>query len=178
MGQKSKADVHGLKEIIVKHYDGGKKTIVYVTDKVNEELQQKGLKLTLSREAIRRVIRSEEDEIADIRKSVEISKAMAEVFKDHPGTEQAEGLLIYLQQLISKEIRTYESINFEDPAEMIIATTKLTQAQAKLSQYRTSATKALDKAKSQLKVELQKAIQHDSELLERLCKIVDEAKVK
>ena len=28
------------------------------------------------------------------------------------------------------------------------------------------------------KVELQKAIQHDSELLERLCKIVDEAKVK
>ena len=58
MGQKSKADVHGLKEIIVKHYDGGKKTIVYVTDKVNEELQRKGLKLTLSREAIRRVIRS------------------------------------------------------------------------------------------------------------------------
>ena len=52
------------------------------------------------------------------------------------------------------------------------------KAQAKLAQYRTQAVKALDKAKSQLKAELQKAIQHDSELLERLCKIVDEAKVK
>jgi len=178
MGRKSKAVEHGLKEIIAKHWNGGKNTIVYVTDKINEQLKRDGLTITISREAIRRAVRSQEDEIADIRKSVEISKAMAEVFKDHPGTEQAEGLLIYLQELISKEIRTYESINFEDPAELIIATTKLTIAQAKLSQYRTSATKALDKAKSQLKAELQKAIQHDSELLERLCKIVDEAKVK
>jgi len=178
MGRKSKADEHGLKEIIAKHWDGGKKTIVFVTEKVNEQLKRDGLKITVSREAIRRVIRSQEDEIADIRKSVEMSKAIAEVFKDHPGTEQAEAMLIYLQELLSKEIRTYQSINFEDPAEMIIATTKLTTAQAKLSQYRTNAVKALDKAKSQLKAELQKAIQHDSELLERLCKIVDEAKVK
>ena len=103
---------------------------------------------------------------------------MAEVFKDHPGTEQAEGLLIYLQQLISKEIRTYESINFEDPAELITATTKLTAAQAKLSQYRTQAVKALERAKSQIKDELRKAVRHDPELLERLCKIVDDAKVK
>jgi len=178
MGQKSKADVHGLKEIIAKHWNGGKNTVVFVTEKVNEQLKRDGLTITISREAIRRVIRSQEDEIADIRKSVEMSKAIAEVFKDHPGTEQAEAMLIYLQELLSKEIRTIGSINFEDPAEMIIATTKLTTAQAKLSQYRTNAVKALDKAKSQLKAELQKAIQHDSELLERLCKIVDEAKVK
>ena len=178
MGQKSKANQFGLKEIIAKHWDGGKNTIVFVTEKVNEQLKRDGLTITISREAIRRSIRSYEDEITDIRKSVEMSKAIAEVFKDHPGTEQSEAMLIYLQQLISKEIRTYESINFEDPAEMIIATTKLTNAQAKLSQYRTNAVKALDKAKSQLKDELQKAIQYDSELLERLCKIVDDAKVK
>jgi hypothetical protein len=103
---------------------------------------------------------------------------MAEVFKDHPGTEQAEATLLCLQQLVSKELRNIESINFEDPAEMIHATAKLTMAQAKLSQYRTQAVKALDKAKAQLKSELQNAIQHDHELLERLCKIVDDAKVK
>ncbi|MCL1813400.1 MAG: DUF3486 family protein [Treponema sp.] len=178
MGQKSKADQYGLKELIAEKYDGGKKTIVYVTEEVNEYLKQNGYKITVSREAVRHAIRNYEDEIADVRKGVEISKAMAEVFKDHPGTEQSEAMLMCLAQLVTKELRNIESINFEDPAEMIHATAKLTLAQAKLSQYRTQAVKALDKAKEKIKAELQAAIQHDPELLGRLCKIVDDTKVK
>jgi len=177
VGQKSKADQHGLKEIIATHWAGGKNTIVYVTEKVNDYLKENGLKLTVSREAVRHAVRKYEDEIADVRKSIEISKSMAEVFKDHPGTEQSEAMLMYLAQLVTKEMRSIESINFEDPAEMIQATAKLTLAQAKLSQYRTQAVKALDKAKDKIKAELQNAIKHDPDLLERLCKIVDNAKV-
>ncbi len=127
MGQKSKAELYGLKEIIAEKWDGGKKTVVWVTKEVNEYLKQNGLKITVSREAIRRAVRSYEDEIADVRKGVEISKAMAEVFKDHPGTELSEGMLMYLSQLITKELRNIESITFEDPAEMITATAKLTR---------------------------------------------------
>ena len=178
MGQKSKADQFGLKELIAEKWDGGKKTIVYVTEEVNDYLKQNGYKITVSREAVRHAIRNYEDEIADVRKGIEISKAMAEVFKDHPGTEQSEGMLMYLSQLIVKELRNIESINFEDPAEMIHATAKLTLAQAKLSQYRTQAVKALERAKSHIKAELQKSIRNDPELLERLCKIVDDTKVK
>jgi len=178
MGQKSKADQYGLKELIAEKWDGGKKTIVYVTGEVNDWLQQNGYKITVSREAIRRAVRSYEDEIAAVRKGVEISKQMAEVFKDHPGTEQSEAMLMYMSQLITKEMRNIESISFEDPAEMIHATAKLTMAQAKLSQYRTQAVKALDRAKEQIRAELQKAIQHDPELLERLYTIVDAVKVK
>lgn len=178
MGQKSKADVHGLKEIIIKHYDSGKKTIAYVTEKTNEELQQQGLKLTISREAIRRAVRSYDDQIADLRKNIETAKAMADIFKDHPGTEMSEGMLMYLAKLLNDEAKNIESISFENPADFIRSVTDVTKAQAKLAQFRSQAVKALDKAKSQLKAELQKAIQHDSELLERLCKIVDDAKVK
>jgi hypothetical protein len=177
MGQKSKADQYGLKELIIEKYDGGKKTFVYVEEKLNEWLKQNGYKITISREAIRRTVRSYEDEIADVRKGVEISKAMAEVFKDHPGTEMSEAMLMYLAQLVTKELRNIESINFENPAEMIQATAKLTLAQAKLSQYRTQAVKALDKAKDKIKTELQNAIRHDPDLLGRLCTIVDNVKV-
>jgi F0F1-type ATP synthase membrane subunit b/b' len=60
---------------------------------------------------------------------------------------------------------------------MVESVTKLATAQAKLSQYRTQAVKALDKAKDKIKTELQTAIKHDPDLLERLCKIVDNAKV-
>ncbi|MDR2185444.1 MAG: DUF3486 family protein [Treponema sp.] len=177
MGAKSKAEQYGLKELIAEKWDGGKKTIVYVTEEVNDWLKQHGYKITVSREAVRHAIRNYEDEIADVRKGVEISKAMAEVFKDHPGTEQSEAMLMYLSQLVTKELRNIESISFEDPAEMILAASKLTQAQAKLSQYRTQAVKALDKAKEKIKAELREAIRHDPELLERLCAIVDNAKV-
>jgi len=177
MGQKSKANQYGLKELIAEKWDGGKKTIVYVTDEVNEWLKENGYKITVSREAIRRAVRSYEDEIADVRKGVEMSKAMAEVFKDHPGTEQSEAMLMCLAGLITKEMRSIESISFEDPAEMIHATAKLTMAQAKLSQYRTQAVKALDQAKKKIKTELQNAITHDPELLDRLYKIVDNVKV-
>ncbi|MCL2762203.1 MAG: DUF3486 family protein [Treponema sp.] len=178
MGQKSKADQYGLKEIIAKKWDGGKKTIVYVTEEVNEYLKKNGYQITVSREAIRRAVRSYEDQVADVRKNMETAKAIAEVFKDHPGTEISEAMLQYIAQLLNKEVQSIESLSFEDPTELVLSAAKLTQAQARLAQFRTQAVKALDRAKAQLKAELQKAIQHDPELLERLCKIVDDAKVK
>ncbi len=140
-------------------------------------LQENGYKITISREAIRRAVRSYEDEIADARRAIEVSKEIALIFKDHSGTEQSEAMLMYISQLITKDIRTIESISFEDPAEMINSVAKLTTAQAKLSQYRTQAMKALDKAKDKIKAELQSTITRDPELLERLCIIVDEVKV-
>jgi hypothetical protein len=178
MGAKSKAAEYGLKELIAEKWDGGKKTIVYVTGEVNDWLKQNGYKITVSREAVRHAIRNYEDEIADVRKGVEISRAMAEVFKDHPGTEQSEAMLMCLSQLVTRELRNIESIDFEDPLELIHGAAKLATAQAKLSQYRTQAVKALDKAKEKIKAELQQAIRHDPELLERLCTIVDGVTVK
>ena len=61
MGRKSKAMENDLVELIVDKWEGGKNTIVYVTEDVNRILQEKGLKITFSREAIRRVIRSHEE---------------------------------------------------------------------------------------------------------------------
>jgi hypothetical protein len=177
MGAKSKAEEYGLKELIAEKWDGGKKTIVYVTGEVNDWLKQNGYKITVSREAVRHAIRSHEDEIADVRKGVEAARAMAEVFKDHPGTEISEAMLMHLSQLITKELRNVESISFEDPLELMTAASKVATAHAKVSQYRTQAVKALDKAKEKIKAELQAAIRHDPELMERLCKIVDDAKV-
>jgi len=177
MGQKSKAVQHGLTEIIAKQWDGGKNTIVFVTEKVNEYLKQNGLTLTVSREAVRHAIRNYEDKVNDLRKSVEQAKTMAEVLKDQPGTELSEAMIMYLSRVLYDHAQTVESVNFEDPSEMFASAAKIATAQAKLSQYRTQAIKALDKAKEKIKTELQTAIKHDPDLLERLCKIVDNAKV-
>ncbi|MDR0501860.1 MAG: DUF3486 family protein [Treponema sp.] len=178
MGQKSKADRYGLKEIIIKNYAYGKNTVAFVTEQLNEELKQKGLILTVSREAVRRVVRSHEEQVSEIRKNIEASKAIAEIFRDHPGTEMAEGTIALLAGMIGESARNTEVAPDASMSDLINDLTKLHNLQLKFSQYRTKATDALNKAKEKIKAELQQSIQNDPELIERLCKIVDEAKVK
>lgn len=178
MGRKSKAIENGLVELIVSKSDGGKNTIVYVTDEVNRYLEANGLKVRFSRESIRRVIKTNEEEIADAKRSIEAAKAMAAVFRDNPGTEVAEAALMTMSGLIAKEIRSVESIEFESAESMAGAAAKVAVAQAKLADNRLKAVSALEKAKTKLKEELKTAIQSDSELLEKLCAIVDKAEVR
>jgi len=103
---------------------------------------------------------------------------MAEVLKDYPATEASEAMLMKLSSLISTDLRTIDSISFEDPVDMIQSASRLAETQLKLSNYRTKAIDALEKAKRRIKEELQKSIQADSDLLERLCAIVDAVEVK
>lgn len=178
MGRKSKATENDLVELIIDKWEGGKNTIVYVTEDVNRILQEKGLKVSFSRESIRRVIKTHEEEIADAKKAVEAAKAMAEVLKDNPGTEASEAMIMQIASLVAKDIRTIDSLEFDNPTELCVAVSRLADSQIKLSTYRTKAVKALEKAKEQLKSELKKEIQADSELLERLFAIVDNVEVK
>lgn len=178
MGRKGKVEEFGLQELVAEKWDGGKKTIVYVTEEVNQWLRTNGYKITISREGIRRAIKTHEEQVVDAQRSTEAAKAMAEILKDYPATEASEVMLMKLASLISTDLRTIDSINFEDPVDMIQAATKLAEAQMRLSSYRTKAIEALDKAKRRIKDELQKAIQSDPELLERLCAIVDSVEVK
>lgn len=177
MGRKSKASKNDLVELIIDKWEGGKNTIVYVTEDVNRILKEKGLHVTFSREAIRRVIKSHAEEIADAKKAVEAAKAMAEVLKDAPGTEASEAMIMHISSLIAKDIRRIDSLEFENPAELCAAAARLAESQIKLSTYRTKAITALEKAKDDLKKELKKEIQADPELLERLFSILDGAKI-
>lgn len=177
MGRKSKAVQNDLVELIIDKWEGGKNTIVYVTEDVNKILQDKGLHVTFSRESIRRIIKSHEEEIEDAKKAVEAARAMAEVLKDNPGTEASEAMIMQISSLIAKDIRQIDSLEFENPAELCAAATRLADSQVKLSTYRTKAIRALDRAKEDLKKELKKEVQSDPELLERLIAIVDKAEV-
>lgn len=177
MGQKSKVQQLDLTEYVIEKWDGGKNTIVYVTDEVNKKLKENGCKITISRESIRRALKTHQEEIADTKKAIETAKAMAEVLKDYPATEMSEAVLMQMTTLIAKDLRTIDSLEFDDPEKLIASASRLSEAQLKLSNYRTKAVKALEKAKAEIKMELQNAIQNDTELLERLCKIIDKVAV-
>lgn len=178
MGRKGKAEENGLVELIVDKWEGGKKTIVYVTEEVNRELERRGLRITFSRESIRRVVKTYEEEVADAKAAIDAAKAMAEVLKDSPGTEASEAMLMQISSLIAKDIRSIDALEFDSPIDLCNSAARVAESQAKLSAYRTKAVRALDKAKAQLKAELQKEIQNDAELLARLYAIIDRAEVQ
>lgn len=178
MGMKSKAQSLGLVEFVIDKWEGGKNTIVYVTDEVNKKLKELGMTVTISREGIRRVIKSHKEEVKDAQKSIEMAKAMAEVLKDYPATEMSEAVLMQMTSLIAKDLRTIDSLEFDDPEKLIASAARVSEAQLKLSNYRTKAITALEKAKDEIKKELKNAIQNDGELLAKLYAIVDRAEVK
>lgn len=177
MGQKSKVQQLGLIEYVVEKWDGGKNTIVYVTEEVNKKLEELGLKITISRESIRRALKTHQEEVEDTKKAIEAAKAMAEVLKDYPATEMSEAVLMQMTTLIAKDLRTIDSLEFDDPEKLIASAARVSEAQLKLSNYRTKAVNALEKAKTEIKKELKNAIQNDTELLEKLCKIIDKVQV-
>lgn len=178
MGRKGKPESLGLQEFIIAKWEGGKNTIVYVTDEVAKKIQETGCHVTISREAIRRVIKSHQEEIEDTKKAVEVAKSMAAVLKDYPATEASEATLMQLSHLVAQDIRQMDSIEFDNPIDACNAAAKLAEAQLKMSQYRTKAVAALDKAKEELKADLRKEIQSDPALLNRLLEIIDKAKMQ
>lgn len=177
MGQKGKAEQNGLVELIIDKSAGGKNTVVFVTDEVNNWLKEKGLAVRFSRESIRRVIKTHDQQVADLRKSMDMAKQMAEVFKDNPGTEICEATLMRLSTLLFEELLTFDGLSFEDPNDLIRAIEKISNSQRKAAADRLKAVTSLEKAKVSLKEELRKAIQSDPELLERLYLIIDKVKV-
>lgn len=178
MGAKSKAEQYDLVEVIIDKWEGGKKTIVYVTEEVQKEIERLGLKVTISREGIRRAIKAHKEKMEDLQKALEMSKEMATILQDNPGTEIAEGVLMQMFVLLQKEMRNIDGIEFENPEKLFKAAASIAGAQERLSSNRIKAIKAFNKAKNEIKKELQNAIQGDAELLEKLCNIVDKVEIK
>ena len=177
MGRKSKAVQNDLVELIVSKSGGGKNTIVYVTEEVNDYLIKNGLNIRFSREAIRRVIKNHEEQVADLKRDMDLANAFADIFRDNPGTEATESYVIALANMIGKEIRNIDGVSFEDPTELVGALSRLADIQLKMSTARTKACNALNKAKEEIKAELKTAITQDNELLEKLCSIVDRVQI-
>ncbi len=178
MGAKSKAEQYGLVEVIIDKWEGGKHTIVYVTDEVKKEIDRRGLKVSISREGIRKVIRTHKEQIEEYKQALEMSKELAKIFKDEPATEITEGAIMTSTMLLQKALRDIDGVEFDDPDKLFRAVSNIAGAHERLSSYRMKASKALNKAKEEIKKELQNAIQGDTELLEKLCNIVDKVEIK
>ena len=124
------------------------------------------------------MLKRHDESIQDAKRASEAARAMADVLKDYPATEASEAMLMKLSSLIAQDMRHIDSLEFDNPVELCNSAARIAESQLKMSQYRTKAVSALEKAKSSLKVELKSAIVNDQELLLRLYAIIDKVEVK
>ena len=172
MGQRSKVDLHGLVERILELYNKERKTI----QEIEELLRAEGY--DISRESIRRKLKSTKDIAELYRKSVEEAKVLVDAVRENPNTdviEVATSLIAHNIMNFSKEI---EGINFDDPLKYIEAVRKLSDAQVKVAKLRLDFQKGFEAAKKEITQKVEAELSKHPELKRRLSEVIEGIRVE
>jgi len=167
MGRRSKVDLLGLVERILELYNKEGKTI----QEIEEILRSEGY--DISRESIRRKLKSTKDIAELYRKSMEEAKVLIDAVRENPNTDVVEvttSLLAHNLMNFSKEI---DSIDFDDPLKFIEAVRKLSDAQVKVAKLRLDYQKGFEAAKKEIIDALSRELNKMPDIREKLIVMID-----
>ncbi len=167
MGRRSKVDLLGLVERILELYNKEGKTI----QEIEETLRSEGY--DISRESIRRKLKSTKDIAELYKKSMEEAKVLIDAVRENPNTDVIEvttSLLAHNLMNFSKEI---DSIDFDDPLKFIEAVRKLSDAQVKVAKLRLDYQKGFEAAKKEIIDALSRELNKMPDIREKLIVMID-----
>lgn len=166
MGRRSKADIFDLTERILRLHSEEKLTI----EQIAERLQNDGY--AISREAVRRSLKSSKEIAADIRKCNEEARVIMDTVRDNPDTDLIEAVMARLSSMLYTEMSAVDSLEFDNPKDLVDAMAKISNAKVKASKLRLDYTRGADAAKKAVIESLKKELKEHPDLLERLTLIV------
>jgi AcrR family transcriptional regulator len=167
MGRRSKADLYNQVERILQFYSRDKMTIQEIAD----QLQAEGI--DMSRESVRRSLKSSKDLALELRTMTEEARVMMEAVKDSPNTDIAEAVVTRFAGLMLREVQELDSVEFEDPGEAALAIGRIANAQAKLGTVRMKYQSGFEAAKKAVLTALQRELKaNHPDVLERLTMLV------
>jgi len=162
MSRRSKVDLYGLLDRIIRLYEDEKKTIA----DIEAILRAEGY--DISRESIRRKLKSSK-EIAEVyRKSIEEAQILIDAVRNNPNTDVIEVTLSLLAHKLFEFTKTVEELDFQDADEFIKAVVKV--ARLRLDQ------KGFEAAKKEILRMLSLELSKDHELLKKLTDIINRVK--
>jgi predicted nucleic acid-binding protein len=167
MGRRSKVDLLGLVERILELYNKEQKTI----KEIEEILQDEGY--DISREAIRRKLKSTKDIAELYKKSMEEAKVLIDAVRENPNTDVIEVTTSLLARNIMNFTKDIDSIDFDDPLKFIEAVRKLSDAQVRVSKLRLDYQKGFEAAKKEIMHTLSLELAKTPDIKERLIQMID-----
>lgn len=172
MGRRSKVDLLGLVERILELYNKEGKTI----QEIEEILRAEGY--DISRESIRRKLKSTKDIAELYKKSMEEAKVLIDAVRENPNTDVIEVTTSLLAHNIMNFVKEIESIDFDDPLRFIEAVRKLSDAQVKVAKLRLDYQKGFEAAKKEIIETLSIELNKMPEFREKLVSIIDKIEAK
>ena len=166
MGRKNKVELFGLVERVISLYDNEHKTL----EEIETILRDDGF--DLSRESIRRSLKSSREVAEQYRRAVEESKVIIETVRNNPNTDVVETITSMLAGQLFEYVKSVDALQFKDPKDMVGAIKDLANSQVKLSKFRLDFQKGYDTAKKDFLESLQKELEDHPELLSQLTNIV------
>lgn len=166
MGRRSKADLYDLVDRILELYTKDKLNI----REIEAKLQGEGYEI--SREAIRRSLKSSKELAADLQNTIAEARVMIDVVRANPNTDVAEAVVTRLGGLLLRETQAIDALEFDDPGEAVLAAGRLANAQAKLSGIRMKYQNGFEAAQRAVIDKLKIELASDPELAQRLVMVV------
>ena len=144
MGRRKKADLLDAIGRIVALYEEDKKTF----QEIEEILRAEGLDISYS--AIRRSYQDYASLAEKYKQISEETKGLLETLKNSPTTDAMLGVQAIMINHLFQYVRSIDSIDFDNPTDLVIAINKLSSSSEKLTKYRTTQLKeAVDKVKDE-----------------------------
>jgi hypothetical protein len=166
MGRRSKADLLDLVDRILELYTRDKLTI----KEIAAQLRSEGL--DISREAVRRSLKTSKELAADLQNTIAEARVMIDVVRANPNTDVAEAVVTRLGGLLLRETQSIDELQFDDPGQTVLAAGRLANAQAKLAGVRMKYQDGFEAAKKAVLGALRIELSADPELASRLAAVV------
>lgn len=171
MGRRSKIDLYGLVERVLKLYDEGK-----TIKEIEKILRSEGY--DISRESIRRKLRKTKDLVELYKKSLEEAKLLVDVVRENPNTDVIEVVTSLLAHNLMNFTKEIESIEFDDPLRFIEAVRKLSDAQVKVAKLRLDYQRGFEAAKREIIEAIRKELIKMPEIKEKLITLIEKIETK
>lgn len=167
MAPRSKAELHDLVSRIVSMYEDDKMTLV----EIEQQLRDEGI--DISRESIRRTVKSNKQIARELMKTREETTLLINAIRDNPATDTNEATLDYLIGKAFEYTKTIESVEFADLPELAKFVRDMTRAKTQIVKMRMDYQALFERVKEELLKDLQRALEGNPELYSQLFAIVN-----
>lgn len=167
MAPRSKAELLDIVERVCTMHEEKMMTFVDIEEKLRSE------GIDISRESIRRTVKSNKKIARELMKTREETTELINAIRDNPATDTNEATLDYLIGKAFQYTKTIESVEFADLPELAKFVKDMTRAKTQIVRMRMDYQAMFQKVKEGVLKDLQRALEGNPDLYNQLFTIVN-----
>lgn len=163
---RTKVELLGLLERVVKMYNEDHMTI----EDIEEALRGEGY--DISRESIRKTVKKNRTIARELEKARTETEALINTIRSNPATDVNEATADFLIAKVFDFTKQIDAVDFKDLPELADFVRKITKVKTDIVKQRMDYRKLYERAKDDILLELQKALEARPELYEQIFTVV------